>query len=99
MHGHWSPTYHTLKYLTDLYQVFLKQNTIETNFIHKDDYENHNTYLDVSTYLSVSDLFENPNKTENMLSGGIIKDDYKFLYVIKYSCYYIFNKHYQFGSS
>jgi hypothetical protein len=42
---------------------------IWTNFIHKDDFEGHNTYLDVY------DLFENPNKTNNMLSSEILRDD------------------------
>ncbi|KAG5253315.1 Retrovirus-related polyprotein from transposon [Salix suchowensis] len=75
MHGHWSRTCRTPKHLTDLYQASLKQNTVETNFIHKDGSENHNACIDVNTYLDVSDFFENSDKTKNMLSGGIIRDD------------------------
>ena len=75
MHGHWLRTCRIPKHLTDLYQASLKQNTVETNFIHKDGSENHNACIDVNTYLDVSDFFENSDKTENMLSGGIIRDD------------------------
>jgi len=69
MHDHWSRTCRTLKYLTDLYQASLKQNTIETNFIHKDDFKGHNVYLDIS------DLFKNPNKTDDIFSGRMLEDD------------------------
>jgi len=40
-----------------------------TNFIHKDDFEDHNTYLDVY------DFFENLDKTNNMHSSEILRDD------------------------
>ena len=50
------------KHLTDLYQASLKQNVVKTNFIHKDDFEDHNVYLDVNAYLDVFYFFENPNK-------------------------------------
>jgi hypothetical protein len=66
MHDHWSRTCRTLKYLTDLYQNSLKQNTIETNFIHKDDFKGHNVYLDIS------DLFKNPNETDGIFSGRML---------------------------
>jgi hypothetical protein len=39
MHVHWSLTCRTPKHLIDLYQASLKQNAIEINFIHKDDFE------------------------------------------------------------
>jgi hypothetical protein len=69
MHVHWSLTCRTPKHLIDLYQTSLKQNAIETNFIHKDDFEGHNTYLDVFFF------FENLDKTDNIFSGGILRDD------------------------
>ena len=69
MHCHWLRTCRTPKHFTYLYQAFLKQNTVETNFIYKDVYENHNACIDVSNF------FENSNKIENMLSGRIIGDD------------------------
>jgi len=53
MYGHWFCTCCTPKHLTDLYQASLKQNTVETNFIHKDDFESHN--LDVNACLDVFD--------------------------------------------
>jgi hypothetical protein len=73
MYGHWSCACCTPKHLTDLYQASLKQNTVETNFIHKDDFESHN--LDVNVCLDVSDFFENPDKTDNMLNDGILEND------------------------
>ena len=69
MHSHCSRTCRMPKDFTDLYQASLKQNVIETNLINKDDFEGHNAYLDVN------DLFKNPDKTDNMLSGGILEDD------------------------
>jgi hypothetical protein len=54
MHGHSSRTCRTPKHLTYLYQAFFKQNAVETNFIHKEDLEGYNAYLDVY------DFFENP---------------------------------------
>jgi beta-galactosidase beta subunit len=57
------------KYLINLYQVSPKQNTIETNFIYKDDFECHNAYIDIN------DFFKNPDKTYNILSGGILGDN------------------------
>jgi hypothetical protein len=72
MHGHWSRTCRTLKYFTDLYQTYLKQNVVEINFIHKNDFEGHNIYLNVNVYLDVFDLFGNPDKTNNILSGEIL---------------------------
>jgi len=69
MHGHWSCTCRTPKHLTSLYQTSPKQNTLETNFIHKDNFKSHNFYLDIS------DFFENLYKTDNILSGGILRDD------------------------
>jgi hypothetical protein len=69
MHGHWPLTCRTPKHLIDLYQTSLKQNAIETNFIHKDNFEGHNTYLDVFFF------FENLDKTDNIFSGGILRDD------------------------
>ena len=68
MNGHWSH----LSYTKTSYRFISslsKQYTVETNFIHKDVSENHNAYIDVS------DFFEDLDKTENMLSGGIIRDD------------------------
>jgi len=75
MHGHWFLTCRMPKHLTDLYQASLKQNIVKTNFIHKDDFEDHNVYLDVNAYLDVFYFFENPNKTYNMLNGGILEND------------------------
>jgi hypothetical protein len=75
MHGHSSRTCRTPKHLTYLYQAFFKQNAVETNFIHKEDLEGYNAYLDVNIYLDVYDFFENPDKIDNMLSGGILRDD------------------------
>ena len=69
MDGHWSYTCRTPKHLTSFYQASPKQNTIETNFIHKDNFKGHNAYLDIS------DFFENPDKTNNILSGGILGVD------------------------
>ena len=57
------------KHLIDLYQVSLKQNEVEINCIRKDDFEGHNSYLDVFYF------FENPNKTNDIHSGGILEDD------------------------
>jgi hypothetical protein len=37
----------------------MKQNAVETYFIHKDDFEGQNAYLDVS------DFFENSDKTDD----------------------------------
>ena len=45
--------------------VCLKENAVETNFIHKDDY----------AYLDVFDFFKNSDKIESMLSGGILRDN------------------------
>jgi len=57
----------------NILQVYIKplqkQNTLETNFIHKDNFKSHNFYLDIS------DFFENLYKTDNILSGGILRDD------------------------
>ena len=75
MHGHWFHTCCTLKHLTVLYQASLKQNTFETNFVHKDDLEGHNVYLNVNAYLDVFDLFENPDRTNNMFNSGILEDN------------------------
>jgi len=69
MHGHWSCTCRMPKHLTSLYQVFPKQNTVETNFIHKDNFEGHNAYL------NISDFFENSDKTDNIISDEILEDD------------------------
>jgi hypothetical protein len=73
MHGHWSHIYCTLKHLTILYQASLKQNTIETTFVHKDNLEGHNVYFNVNAYLDVFDLFENPDKTNTMFNNGILR--------------------------
>ena len=73
--GHWSRICCIPKHLINLYQASQEQNVVETNLIHKDDSENHNAYVDVNIYLVVSDFFENSNKIENMLSGGIFRDD------------------------
>jgi hypothetical protein len=75
MHGHWFHTCCTLKHLTVLYQASLKQNTFETNFVHKNDLEGHNVYLNVNAYLDVFDLFENPDRTNNMFNSGILEDN------------------------
>ena len=75
MYGHSSRTCRTPKHFTYLYQAFLKQNAVDTNFIHKKDLEGHNAYLDVNTCLDVYGIFENPYKTDNMLSGGILGND------------------------
>ena len=72
MHDHWSRTCQMLKHLIDLYQAFLKQNAIETNFIHKDNFKDHNVYL------NISDLFKNPNKTDGIFSVRILGDDSYF---------------------
>ena len=52
-----------------IYQASLKHYAVGTNFIHKDDFEGHNTYLDVFYF------FKNLDKIDNMLSGGILRDD------------------------
>jgi hypothetical protein len=80
------------KYFTDLYQIYLKQNVGETNFIHKDDFEGHNVYLNVNVYLDVSDLFGNPDKTNNILNGEILGDDwYFYLYYDIYLIVFLIN--------
>jgi hypothetical protein len=66
MHDHRSRTCRSLKHLTDLYQASPKQNAVEINFIRKDDFEGHNVYLDVF------DFFKNPDKTDSVLSCGIL---------------------------
>jgi len=57
------------KNLTDLYQNSSKQNTTETNFIHKYNFEDHNAYLNGNIF------FKNPDKKDNILNGRIFEDD------------------------
>lgn len=60
MHSHWScPCFIGLWNKMQLTLIF----------INKDEFKGHNIYLDISNF------FENPDKTNNMFSGGILGDD------------------------
>ena len=71
-------TYRISKHFMDLYQTSLKQNAFETNYIHKDDiddHKHHNVYLDANIYINVSDFSKNLDKTDSMLNGEILGVD------------------------
>lgn len=53
--GHCSRTYHTSKYLVELYQASLKKKKMSTNFIDQNDDD-----ADEMTHFDVTDFFEHP---------------------------------------